>query len=765
MRWRARGLLLLCAMGAMSLACGKSSAPPDVILITIDTLRADHVGSYGYEAAQTPTLDALAARGVRFAQATSPTPITLPSHATIFTGRLPAEHGVRNNNTYRLPEGIPTLAEQYAANGYQTGAVVASMPLSARFGMDRGFAHYDDEFDENERRGIHFAQRPADEVRAAAEAWLQQQDSEEPLFLWVHFFDPHLPYEPPSPFAEQFEPALYDGEVAFADQQLGLLLEAMDALRSRPRVVAVTSDHGEGLGEHQEPSHALFLYQTTLHVPLILAGHGVPGGKVVETPVGLEGLAPTLLELSHLDATTLGSSTPWNLDRVAPGRQFSETLYPLEVYRWSPSFALRQGSRKVIRSAKPRAYDLSVDPGERSNLMEGEALRPWMERMLTSLDSMVAAQSSVAHALDATRQPTPEETEALAALGYAGGVPAGNLVRDDDRLLRATRDYPDASDRVDEFLATDRASALVGAQQYAAAVAVLSPVVEKSPDNVWARMLLAQALGSSGNAPQAIAHYEHAANLRPEWLEVQLNLARLQRRIGDVAQAAKHYERSIEIDPTSLPVLIESVGYLQEARQFDRAVNLLRARMDGNWSDADREQIAGALARLYLQLNRLDEGRDYLRASGAAPTTRVLEALYLQREGKWAEAATLLSDEALADHGEAQQYLGFSQQVLGQVDQAQQTYERSLQFDQKLHLSHNNLAWILATERGEALRALDHAEKALALNPGEVEYHDTYLEVLERLGRNDLALTHLVGIQNEFPGHTGLAAREEKYRQ
>src|SRR6185295_19211933 len=289
-RWVGLGALLAAVAVAALLAArrhppGGSAGPPDVLLITVDTLRADHLGAYGDAQALTPVIDGLAARGARFAQVIAPAPLTLPSHASIFTATTPFTHGVRDNAGFVLGPALPTLAERFRAAGYSTAAFVSGYPLHRRFGLARGFDQYDDRLTRGGDRARPAAvERRADETIAAVETWLGRPapGPRRPMFLWVHLFDPHAPYEAPEPYRTRFGERPYDGEVAFVDAQIGALLQRVTQARpDRASVVAVTSDHGEGLGEHGEPTHGLFVYDSTIRVPLVLAGPGVPAGRVI----------------------------------------------------------------------------------------------------------------------------------------------------------------------------------------------------------------------------------------------------------------------------------------------------------------------------------------------------------------------------------------------------------------------------------------------------------------------------------------------------
>ncbi len=379
----ARLTLRVVAAAALALAAGgcarDGAARPgaNVLLVTLDTVRADRVGCYG-GAVATPALDRLAREGVRFAQASSPAPLTLPAHASLLSGLLPPAHGLRNNGAGAFPADRPTLATALAARGYRTAAFLGAFVLDRRFGLDRGFATYDDEIERGPDTAPSLeAERRGDQVVDRALAWLERPgENDQPFFLWVHLYDAHAPYAPPAPFRERHAGRPYDGEVAFADAQVGRLLAALDRLGlAGDTVVAVAADHGEALGEHGELTHGFFLYEPTLHVPLLLRAPGnFRGGTVVETPVGLADLGPTLSGLVEgglavaapeglagrdLSAALLAGEEPPAADLYA------ETHYP-EVFGWSRLAALRRREVKYVDAPRPELYDLRRDPGEKT---------------------------------------------------------------------------------------------------------------------------------------------------------------------------------------------------------------------------------------------------------------------------------------------------------------------------------------------------------------------------------------------------------------
>ncbi len=768
-----RHRVLACLFGAGVVlplpGCGpdRGATAPDVLLVTIDTMRADRAGCYGYPDAHTPLLDRLARGGVSYEQCLTSIPITLPSHASILSGQVPPEHGVRNNGTYRLSPNVPTLAQQLSTHGYATGAFVAALPLVARFGLTSGFDVYDDELptDEGDRFQI-IPERPADDVVASALRWVRAQSPDAPLFVWVHLFEPHNPYAPPPPLDHKYRTRPYDGEVAVADRATKKLLDGFAAARARERLTVVTSDHGEGLGEHGEVSHALFVFDATLCVPFVLQfpGH-VPAGELVQESIALVDIAPTVLSLAGADAKPLlhGQNILLQPGREDPPRRalYAETLHPLEGLGWSPAFALRAGPRKVIRSARVRAYSLAEDPRELRNLME-DARPSWADALLTSLDSTLAALTKPQDE-ETAMEPTPEELEALAALGYVGGVRAEDDVQS---LLRATRERPDMEDRMPAFDLMNAAANALDNDHVDAAITTLRALLATDPHSSWAQILLGEALVEKGQREAALQSFQAADRLQPNRLGTVLKVARLLRETGRGDEALAAYDRLLELTPGSNRSLVmEAAEYRATRGDANGGRQILEEALTQAWDPLSRALLEEALERIErltrpaLAISRQGAGSAPLGSAQAA----IFQARYLQWQGRWQEMLTVLSSSDFDEVGEFHLYRGVAQLWLGDVNGAAASFTRAAQLDGSLHLAHNNLAWLLATSFGRAEEALPQARQALALLPQEPEYHDTFVEVLERLGQSEQAQRHLAQILPEFSQHSGLRERAKRY--
>jgi arylsulfatase A-like enzyme/Flp pilus assembly protein TadD len=562
------------------LLAAAAAAPPNLLLVTIDTLRADHVGAYGYAAGDTPALDRLAREGVLLEDATVQVPETRPSHACILTGRYPFEHGIRDNYSPPLKPGLPTLASVLRDRGYDTAAFVGAYPVAAVSGLDHGFAVYDDPFGSLSTTTTDDmrVERPAAEVAAAVLAYLKRPRTR-PFFVWAHFFDPHYPYEPPPPYDRKFVKRPYDGEVAYADAQLGRLLSALDAagLRSGTLVV-VTSDHGEGLGDHGEDEHVLFAYDSTLRVPLVLSWPGgLPSGTriagqfrsvdLLPTTLALLGVpAPAVSGLSRAEAMRRGTRLPDN-------ESYVEALFGHLRHGYAPLRALRAEGYKLIDLPKPELYRLPDDPGETRNLVaERSVVAARMRERLRAYDATGGAAPPAA-----TPPIDPAARERLAALGYvdgggpqggrAGGADPKDTLQEFQRYRRdmfeAMRLYrsgaiDEALPRLERLARSDTASynvqyflgrSLLKKGRFAEAADALEKAVAMAPDAAPAHVYLARAYGEAGRLDRAEQALSRATKLEPRNVEFQREWATLLIQKGDVAGARAAVDRALAARP------------------------------------------------------------------------------------------------------------------------------------------------------------------------------------------------------------------------
>ncbi len=483
----------------------------NVLIITLDTTRADRLGCYGHAAARTPVLDALAASGVLCEHAYTVAPLTLPAHSSLFTGLYPAEHGVRSNGRGRLDESIPTLAEVLKRQGYDTAAFVASFVLDGKFGLDQGFRRYDDDIaaDESHDDALH-RERDGRVVVDAALEWLAEKRSR-PFFCWVHLFDPHAPYLTHADlFGDEFADRPYDAEIAYVDRQVGRLIDALRArgLDSRTLVVVV-GDHGEGLGEHLERKHGMTLYDATMHVPLIFhqIGRLVPGTRVAGN-ASMVDIAPTIMDLLALPEprTMTGTSMAAGLrgGEFVGGPTYGATDEPFLNNGWSPLRSLTEASWKYIRTTRAELYDLADDPGERRNLADTHPARTAeMESRLSAFESRLVLRG------DAKVQLRPDEKRALESLGYLGaGKPAS--------AASSTPVLSDIKDMLPIEAAVEDAADLVSRREMDAAIGRLREIVSQVPSHSRAHCYLARALRDLSRFDEASAVLRSLLEARPD---------------------------------------------------------------------------------------------------------------------------------------------------------------------------------------------------------------------------------------------------------
>lgn len=603
------------------------SGPPSILLISLDTTRADRLGSYGHDGADTPTLDRLAARGLVFDKALTPVPITLPAHASLLTGRLPRHHGVHDNGMHRLPDDVPTLAEILAGAGYRTGAAIGAAVLDRQYGLDRGFERYDDNV--GAFGGLAIPERNATQVTDAA---LRLADGLTGRFLlFVHYFDPHADYRPPPPFASRFHGRLYEGEIAYVDSELGRLLAGLESRGLlRNTVVLVTGDHGEGLGEHGESTHGVFLYDSTLHIPMILvAPERVAPGRRVSHLVSLTDVLPTLLDLARVAApagldgrSLLALPDPADATATADVWLPLESNFGLSSYGWAPLVGLTDGRLKWIGAPTAELYDLVADPREQDNLA---AARPADVERLARRLARDWPEERVAPPPSLPGLAAAEQLEKLESLGYvsAPGRRAGDL-----------EGLPDPKDVIGTLAQINAARGEMGAGRAREAARILEPVVRRTPGNVSALILLGSSRILSGAFAEAVPPLRRAAGLAPHKADVHYNLGIALMNSGDADGAEQAWRQALAVSPRYLEAAANLVDLLQTSARPAEAQELLdRARgaglegpvldyLDGRLAleRGERQRAAASLRRALagpLPPALADDARALLRAAGS----------------------------------------------------------------------------------------------------------------------------------------------------
>jgi choline-sulfatase len=577
-----RPLALFLLFGLLLVRCERERPePPSVLLITLDTFRADRLGP------RTPALARLAADGVRFDAADSPVPLTLPAHATLLSGMLPLHHGLRNNGVGSFPEDRDTLATLLSRKGYRTGAFVGSFILDHRFGLGRGFDRYDDEIprDADEKGGTIEAERRGSEVVDRALAWLKETDSR-PFFAWVHLYDAHAPYAPPAPY-----PQTYDGEVAYVDAQVARLLTAIDRKRT---IVVVVADHGEALGEHGELTHGLLLYEPTLHVPLIVAAPGIKA-QAVRSAVSTVDVAPTIAALAGVALARVDGS---DLLKAAPSTQiYAETEYPA-TFGWSGLTSIRSGDAKLITGTYPELFDLRRDPSESRNRLADD------RRTYHALASKLEAVRATAVSVRSTE--VDEETRRkLASLGYvAPGASTGGATRDPRAMAPLFRKFEEATWAINDGRASE-------------AIPILRQIVRDDPSNHVFRQSLARALRQTGDVRAAIALHREAVALAPHDADAWYNLAAALQETGQTLEAGVAIREAIRRDPgrpeahNTLGIIFSAEGNDGAAEdEFKKAIGL----------DPHDPRPLNNLGNVLRKTGRLDDAhRAYVSALRLAP--------------------------------------------------------------------------------------------------------------------------------------------------
>jgi arylsulfatase A-like enzyme len=539
--------------GTVACSCSvPASRPAGIVLITLDTTRADRLGCYGYAQGATPNLDALAKESVRFDDAMAAVATTLPSHATMFTGVYPPTHGVRYNGMFRLGDASVTVAERLHDAGFFTGAVPAAFPVNAKSGLAQGFDVYKDMFAEaGADKLAPEAERPAaDVVRIGLETI--RAAGAKPFFVWLHFYEPHYPYNPPFPFSSRFRDHPYDGEIAEVDKRLGELFAALkkDGLWDRI-VVLVAGDHGEGLYEHGERMHSQLAYQSTLRVPLLIKARGGKAGTVVREPVTLADVAPTLLDLSGLpvptglDGISLGTALRTGKAPLRP--IYFETLAGSLAFAWSPIEGIRRGKWKLIRARDTELYDLEADPQENDDRSVVDAATA--SDLGALLDASLKQWAASAAPAPMTEAPVDAEAIArLASLGYIGGT-----------VSSTRRGGPNPKDLVHLESQLLLLQGLVEKRDFAGAMLAVPSILKADPGNRLTLQNAAEASANLRDFPAAEAYAREVAKRYPEYLPAVVTLGRVQVAKKDYRSAETVFREGLSRFPDE-PILVYSLA-------------------------------------------------------------------------------------------------------------------------------------------------------------------------------------------------------------
>lgn len=655
----------------------------NLLLITLDTVRADRLGCYGHDGIATPHIDHLAENGVLFENAIAAAPITLPSHVTLLTGLYPVVHGVRDNSTFRLSQEATTLAEILGREGYRTGAVVGSFVLDASSGLDQGFEHYDDEFGETSgttEREVRLtpdarvqvarvSERPASEVTRRALAWLEKK-TDRPFFLWLHYFDPHFPYSPPPPYSQAYRERPYDGEIAFVDENIGKVIDELEARGILDEtLVVIAGDHGEGLGDHGEETHSIFVYEATVRVPLVfMYPRKLPRGSRSTAVASLSDVAPSVLALLDIECgQSFDGVSLFGRKEESPALErfvYAETLFPALNYGWGELRSVRGPQWKYIDAPTPELYNLRTDPQETRNLIEEET--ETAEKLREVLAALTSRESGGESALMEAAEGSPETIERLRSLGYVSGAPPpghGAPRRDPKEMIGVGNMIALGCDEMSRGNLRE-------------AHALFESVLSLDSANVTVHNLTGIVFYGLGDATGARGEFQRAIALRPDFAEAHYNLGNVLSDQGDLEAAASCYERAKTLNPRAV---------------YYHVVH----------------------ARALLRMNEIGKAR---------------EACERARELGHSSPELLLTD-------------GIVKKKLGLFKAAKERFQELLTLDPRMvdaHLEYGNLL----VSMGNSAGALVEYERALSLDPGHAHAHFLVGDLCAGRGNLEKARAH-----------------------
>ncbi len=626
---------------------------PNIVLITLDTTRADYLPCYGYSGVNTPHLDALAKKSVVFEQCSASSPLTLPSHASIMTGMYPTYHGVRVNGNTALSDEQTTIAEVLSGEGYQCGAFIAAFVLDGRWGLKQGFQHYDDEFDLRKYKHLDLGavQRPGNQVVDAALAWLETQ-KENPFFAWIHLYDPHAPYEPPEPYYSEYSQrgldGLYSGEIAFMDEQIGRCVSWLEKYDlSKNTIIILIGDHGEGLGSHGEGTHGYFIYEYAVHVPLLIVTPFPEfQGKRATSQVRAVDVFSTLLELANIDFAANAQGRSLLPEMFWPEKKeddyaYGESMAPNIQFGWSSLHSLRTTHYKYIGAPKPELYDLTQDADEKTNLVQqypkiaGE-MKDTLERLMaeTSKDAPVAQAANL----------DKETVRRLAALGYIGAPVSTKKSSGGGSTMLA-----DPKDKFPVFNSIQQAGEFLMRDQYALAAEKLEAALQDDPTIPQALLQLSTCYIELGRSEEAKAKLDAVLKDDPENIQALISLANILLREGMEEDVIALCQRTLSIDDKNVQayMLIGEV-YIGELNHSEALPYLEKAVEIQPKLTRNRLNLAACLVGV-KQYDRAEAMlKEIIRDYPKSPRVKFNLGLLYEEQGRLEEAKAAYAEEVAA---------------------------------------------------------------------------------------------------------------------
>ena len=683
----------------------------NILLISIDTCRADHLGCYGYGGKTTPNIDAIAKDGILFENVVSPVPLTLPAHSSMLTGTIPPYHGVHDNLDYQLAQSNLTLAEILKDNGFATGAIVSSFVLDSQFGIDQGFDYYNDQFEDEIKKG-HFAERRGEEASRFACNWLSE-NKDKPFFLFLHYYDPHTVYDPPEPFASKFANDLYAGEIAYADHCIGKVLKKLKKLNLYDStLLVITGDHGEGLNEHREKEHGFFIYDSTIKVPLIFRCPKSSKGKKVNDVIGLIDIVPTFL-------ASLGIEVPPEVQGKDLSGYFEknnssgddrylccESLLPTS-YNCNPLLGVVTSGWKYIQSTRPELYNLKDDPREMNNLAEKQLHRA---RLMQGQLKQILETHIRRNEIDSKLALDEASRRRLESLGY---VAAGII----DESLEFDQSKNDPKDYIDFHKKQHIASGYLSAERIEQAKEICERMIAEYPDIAITYSLLGEIAFKENELDKAVTCYFKALHLDPRDYRAQQGLGLVFAKQKRFEESVKHFQKALHLKPNEYKIHNQlGLVYSQQGNFGESVKNFQEAlRLNGDFREA-RYNLGVA----YAHMGKLDEAIKH-----------------------WNKALALEKQEGPDNTDDPAIHVALADALIyqGKVDQAISHWEESLKLEPENAKVHADLAHAL-TLKGKIDEAIAHLTESLRLEPAQPILLNALAELLYTQGKVDEAIRH-----------------------
>lgn len=724
----------------------------NIIIFTIDTLRADHLECYGYDEVKTPHINQWAREGIKFENNIAQAPLTLPSHSSIFTGMYPLFHGIRDNGGFYLDESHTTLAEALKIKGYATGAFVAAFVLDSRWGLNQGFDYYFDNFDLTKYKTVSLdaVQRRGDEVLKEAYQWLEKNQQQK-FFAWIHLYDPHTPYDPPEPFKSQYKGkrfGLYDGEIAYVDQLVGEFQDFMEQKELMDKTLIIfTADHGESLGEHKESAHGFFIYDSDVRIPLILRfPENKLGGKTVREQVRSIDIMPTILNL-------IGDKAPEDVQgesllSLILGKEiedeslaYSETFWPRYHYGWSELRFARNGRYKFIDAPKPELYDTVEDPGELDNIINKKAsLAHQMKRELMALKEKYSRKGIE------DLEPKKIDNDSLVklqALGYIGSFHASSKQKGEE--------LADPKDKIELYNEIKLAQFLVTEEKMDEAEQKIKTVLDRDPLVLEARYILGNIYSKQEKYEEAIEEYMKALSVDPDYYEAIFGIASAYEKFGKLDEAIIGFKHLMEIDPRDTKPLLHLGDIYEEKEDLDEALKYLK---DATEIDPEAPVFHNKLGAIYLKKNMYDAAEKEIKAALDIKRSIPLinahfnMALLYEARGEF--------DLAVSEYKKEQETspfnykpdfnLGLLYEKAKEDDKAIEEFKNCLKKNEKFAPAFVFLAKAYMNSSKDLNEAAGLAQKGLSLNPDQevtILAHFVLADIYNRLGRDEDSRMHV----------------------